>query len=262
MLTEASTEIHKFTGKYAEQQKKIDPEEANRVSQKMKVLEEQNSSLTASNEEYKQKLQVLNRKNDELKKKIQENDKIAKETGYKGTNDIHRLWQETKNYYKLHMWAISQLKNLKPPSRVNYLKDIQLLIQALAKDLKEADADDIEEIIKQRVEERIQISLKTRKPLDDTSSRYEEEIDCLRRDVAARDDRLNAINRLRTAITFTEGFLNSNGSKFYEDRMFDAWRSYYPPNCECFNFSNGDTIFIRAQKVLRDLERDFRSNSI
>lgn len=32
MFTEASSEIHKFTGKYVEQQKKIDPEEVNRVS--------------------------------------------------------------------------------------------------------------------------------------------------------------------------------------------------------------------------------------
>ena len=77
MFTEASSEIHKFTGKYVEQQKKIDPEEVNRVSKKMKTLEEENSSLIASNEEYRKRLANLTKKNEELKKKIAENDKIS-----------------------------------------------------------------------------------------------------------------------------------------------------------------------------------------
>ena len=262
MLTSASAEIHKFTENYAEQQKKLDPEESNRLSQKLKELEEPNSTLNASNEEYKQQLSALNKKNAELKKKLAENDRIAKETNYKGTNDINRLWQETKNYYKLHKRVISQLNNLKPPTKLDMLRDLRSLKEELAKDFNEANPEEIEETIKQRVEERVQMSLRTQRPLDEDCSRYKEEINCLRMDVAAREDRLNHINSLRTAITSTESFLSSDGSRFFEDRMISAWRNYFRPESECFNFHNGDTILVRARKVLRDLEQDFRNVSI
>ena len=43
----------------------------------MKTLEEENSSLIASNEEYRKRLANLTKKNEELKKKIAENDKIS-----------------------------------------------------------------------------------------------------------------------------------------------------------------------------------------
>ena len=146
------------------------------------------------------------------------------------------------------------MNSLKQPTKLAFQKDLRLLKDALLKDFKEADPNDIEEIIKQTVEERVQQSVKNLKPLED-------EIDCLRREVAARDDRLNFINSLRTAITCTESFLKS-GTKFYEDRMINSWRNYFVPESECFNFSNGDTIHVRAQKVLNDLQQDFRNSSI